>query len=263
MELQELVARARLLFEGAEKRRQVFQLVNGKRSAKEVARKSGKTLVGALQDLQKMRDMELITPRKNDDGSVFKHDNSVVYEKSHLLKHLPASYFKDPEKLVAKKPKKESRKSKGPVISTIPVPSPEQTLDICKSGEDQLYEFKAAGTVVDKLAKGISAFANTKMGGVIFYGVEDDGSIGGADMPRQKFDQMLQNSIKHNITPTPAVKLVGQDVLGYRIILIIIPAWNRKDVHHFQDGVYIRRGTNVFKTKSDETRKLHNGEYVI
>ncbi|MDO8571183.1 MAG: ATP-binding protein, partial [bacterium] len=109
----------------------------------------------------------------------------------------------------------------------------------------------------------ICAFANTKMGGIIFYGVEDDGSIVGSDLLRQKFDQVLQNSIKHNITPTPAVKIIEQNVLGYRIILIIVPAWNRKEVHHFQDGVYIRRGTNVFKTKTDETRKLHNGEYII
>jgi len=263
MELQELVARARFLFEGAAKRRQVFEFVNGKRSAKEIARKSGKTLAGALKDLQKMRDMELIAPRKNGDGSSFKRDNSVVYERSPLLKHLSISYFREPEKLAAKKIKDGPKSYRNRAMSTITVPSTEQTLDICSSGEDQLYEFKTAGTQAEKLAKEICAFANTKMGGIIFYGVEDDGSIAGVDMSRQKFDQMIQNSIKHNITPTPAIKLVEQNVLGYKIILIIIPAWNRKDVHHFQDAVYIRRGTNVFKTKSDETRKLHNGEYVI
>lgn len=263
MELQELVARARLLFEGAAKRRQVFEFVNGKHSAKDIARKSGKSLSAALQDLQKMRDMELISPRKNDNGLALKRNNSIVYERSPLLKHLSTSYFNEPEKLVAKRPKNGSKRGKGAVISTIAVPSTERTLDICSSGEDQLYEFKAAGTTADKLAKEICAFANTKAGGILFYGVEDDGSIAGSDKSRQNFDQMIQNSIKHNITPTPAIKLVEQNVLGYKIILIIVPAWNRKDIHHFQDGVYIRRGTNVFKTKSDETRKLHNGECVI
>jgi len=101
------------------------------------------------------------------------------------------------------------------------------------------------------------------MGGIIFYGVEDDGSIAGSDMTKQRFDQMLQNSIKHNVTATPVIRLVSQDVLGYKIILIVVPPWNKREVHHFQDGVYIRRGTNVFKTKADETRKLHDGEYVI
>lgn len=263
MELQELVARARLLFEGAVKRRQVFELVNGKRSAKDIGRKSGKSTVGALQDLQKMRDMELIAPRKQEDGSILKSDNSVVYERSPLLKHLSSTYFKEPEKIAAKKTTNSKRKSGHHFASTVTTPSTQQTLAICSSGEDQLYEFKSAGVATEKLAKEICAFANTKLGGIIFYGVEDDGSIAGSDMTRQKFDQAIQNSIKHNITPTPGIRLVQQDVLGYRIILIIIPAWNRKDVHHFQDGVYIRRGTNVFKTKTDETRKLHNGEYVI
>lgn len=263
MQLQELVARARMLFEGAAKRRQVFELVNGKRSAKEIAHKSGKTLAGALKELQMMRDLELVTARKNDDGSAHKRNNSVVYEVSPLLKHLPTSYFDEPEKLVAKKPKGPSKKSRSAIMSTISVPSTERTLDICSAGEDQLYEFKAAGTTAEKLTKEICAFANTKIGGIILYGVEDDGSIAGSDMSRQKFDQTIQNSIKHNITPTPAIMLVEQDVLGYKIILIVVPAWNKKDVHHFQDGVYIRRGTNVFKTKSDETRKLHSGEYVI
>lgn len=263
MQLQELVARARMLFEGAAKRRQVFRLVNGKRSAKEIARKSGKSLAGALQELQKMRDLELIAPRKDDDGTSRKRDNSVVYEVSPLLKHLPELYFDEPEKLVSKKPRGSSKKSKSALVTTISAPSTQQILEICSAGEDQLYEFNAAGTAAEKLAKEICAFANTKTGGIIFYGVEDDGSIAGSDISRQKFDQMIQNSIKYNITPTPVIKLVEQDILGYNIILIIVSAWNKKDVHHFQDGVYIRRGTNVFKTKSDETRKLYNREYVI
>lgn len=263
MELQELVARARLLFEGAEKRRRVFELVNGKRSAKEIAKRSGKKLAATLHDLQKMRDMELISARQNGDGTTIKRNNSVVYERAPLLKHLSSSYFREPERLAAKKPRGEARKSKNRPVRAIPVPSAKETLDICSSGEDQLYEFKAAGTPGEKIAKEICAFANTRMGGILFYGVEDDGSIAGSDMSQQRLDQTIQNSIKHNITPTPAIRLVQQDVLGYKIILIAVPPWNRREVHHFQDGVYIRRGTNVFKTKTDETRKLHNGEYVI
>jgi len=210
-----------------------------------------------------MRDLELISPRQNNDGSLMKRENSTVYERTPLLKHLSMSYFKEPENLVRKKPQGGSKKSKVRGLSAIPTPSIKDTLDICSSGEDQLYEFKMAGTAADKLAKEICAFANTKMGGIIFYGVEDDGSIVGADMSRQSFDQKIQNSIKHNVTPTPAIKLVTQDVLGYRIILIVVPPWSRRGVHHFQDSVYIRRGTNVFRTKTDETRKLHDGEYVI
>jgi hypothetical protein len=207
--------------------------------------------------------MELIVPRQDGSGSVVKRDNSIVYERAPLMKHLSSSYFKSPEKLVRKKPQTGAKRPKTRGLSAVSTPLIEETLDICNAGEDQLYEFKAAGTSADKLAKEIGAFANTKMGGIIFYGVEDDGSIAGSDMTKQRFDQMLQNSIKHNVTPTPVIRLVSQDVLGYKIILIVVPPWNKREVHHFQDGVYIRRGTNVFKTKADETRKLHDGAYVI
>lgn len=263
MNIQELVARARLLFEGAPKRRQVFNLVNGKKSAKDISKKTGKSLSATLQDLQKMKDLEIISPKTSDDGSTVKRDNSVVYEQAPLLKHLSFSYFSEPEKIAKQKPKKNtSGKSGRSTLSVITAPSIEQILSICGSGEDQLYEFKSSGAAPEKLAKEICAFANTKMGGIIFYGVEDDGAIENSDLSRQKFDQAIQNSIKHNITPTPNIKLIEKDVLGYKIILIIIPPWNRKEVHHFQDAIYIRRGTNVFKAKADEARKLHEGDYV-
>lgn len=264
MNLQELVARARLIFEGAPKRRQVFDLVNGKKSGKEIARRSGKSLSATLQDLQKLKDLALIMPKLDDNGSRIKKEGSIVYEKSPLLKHLPGSYFNEPEKIAAVKSKKAQLKKSGrSTPKIIAIPSLQQILDICNSGEDQLYEFKCAGTATEKLAREICAFANTRLGGIVFYGVEDDGTIENSDLSRQKLDQSIQNCIKHNVTPTPAIKLIEKDVLGYKIILIVIPPWNKKDVHHFQDVICIRRGTNVFKAKADEARKLHNGEYVI
>ena len=263
MNLQELVARARLLFDGAPKRRQVFVLVNGKKSGKEIARKSGKSFSATLQDLQKMKNLELITSKVDESGNIIKKENSTIYEQAPLLKHLPRSYFDEPEKVAVVKPKKTSSEKSGRFAPTmITVPAFQQILDICDSGEDQLYEFKSAGTTMEKLAKEICAFANTKIGGIIFYGVEDDGAIENSNLSRQKFDQAIQNSIKHNITPTPAIKIIEKDVLGHKVILIIIPPWNKREVHHFQDTIYIRRGTNVFKAKADEARKLHNGEYV-
>ena len=264
MELQELVARARILFQSAPKRVLVFSLVNGKKSAKEIAKKSGKSLSATLQDLQKMRDLELIDLKKNDEGKLVKKDNSSIYEKVPLLKHLSSSYFESPEKIAKTKSKQKSSKSKtNASITILSVPSEQQILQICTSGEDQLYEFKSTGTAMEKISKEICAFANTKFGGIIFYGVEDDGAIENSNLNRQKFDQSIQNSVRHNITPTPFIKVIEKSILGYNIILIIISPWNRKEVHHFQDNIYIRRGTNVFKTKTDESKKLHAGEYIV
>jgi DNA-binding transcriptional ArsR family regulator len=264
MNLQELVARARIIFKGAPKRREVYNLVNSKNSAKDISKKIGKSLSATLQDLQKMRDLEIIILKKDDNKKIIKKDNSFVYEKTPLLKHLKKSYFSEPEKIAKVKPKKDNSSKIGHSYFTmIQTPSNEQIIDVCRSGEDQLHEFKKAGTAMEKLSKEIAAFANTKMGGIIFYGVDDDGTIENSDLSRQKFDQSIQNSIKNTIDPTPAIKIIEKDILGYKIILILIPPWNKKEVHHFQDNIYIRRGTNTFKTKIDETKKLHQGEYVI
>lgn len=261
MELQELVARARIIFQGAPKRAQVFELVNGKRSAKEIARGSRKSLSAALQDLQKMRDMELVVSKKNDGGKLLKRDNSVVYEKHSLLKHLSKNYFEDPTQLP--QPKRNKVAKKRALITSIKIPNEQEVLDICRSGEDQLYEFKSAGTDARTISKEIGAFANTKMGGIIFYGVQDDGSIENADVRRQVFDQRTQNSIRNTISPAISVKIVEKDVLGHKIFLILIPAWNRKNVYQYEQRVYLRHGTNVFAAKPEESRQLHNGKIVV
>ena len=261
MELQELVARARLLFSGAPKRFIVFNLVNSKRSAKDIAKKSGKiSLSATLQDLQKMRDMELVFLRKDESGIVIKKDNSIVYEKNPLLKHLPNSYFENPTRLPMSRKKKNERIIK--TLRYITIPNEQDILDICKAGESQIYEFKAPGIEMDKLSKEICAFANTKMGGIIFYGVQDDGVITNADKRRQVFDQSLQNSIRNTVAPSLSIRVIEKDVLGYKILIIAIPPWNRKEVYHFRGRVYIRRGTNVFEAKPEESKKLHRGEYI-
>jgi len=264
MELQELISRGRILFSGAPKRLEVFKLVNGRRNAKEIAKKAGKPLVPTLNDLQKMRNMGLIRAKHDVEGKPIKKDNSIVYEKVPLLQHISIIYFSDYTKVQKHRKDSGLRKiSRNKQIKSISIPSENEILDICKNGEDQLYEFKSVGTEVRKLVKEICAFANTKLGGLIFYGVEDDGTIVGTDKKKQQFDQPLQNCIKDNISPSLVVDLSQKDVLGHTILIIRIPSWNRKDVYHYEGRVYIRKGTNVFVAKPEESKKLHAGKYII
>jgi hypothetical protein len=105
MNLQELVARARLLFNGAPKRKHVFDLVNGKNSAKDIAKKTGKSLAATLNDLLKMKDLEIILLKKDELGQPLKKDGSLVYEQAPALRHLPATYFSEPDRVARTKPK--------------------------------------------------------------------------------------------------------------------------------------------------------------
>jgi len=264
MELQELISRGRILFLNAPKRLEVFKFVNGRRSAKEIAKKVGKPLVPTLNDLQKMRDMRLIRIKKDRKGKPLKKDNSIIHEKVPLLQHIPIGYFSKPTKIQKQHQTiKVSRPSSQKQINPIAIPSQNEILDICNKGEDQLYEFKTAGTEIKKLTKEICAFANTKFGGLIFYGVEDDGTIVGTDKTKQELDQPLQNSVKNSISPSLIINIFQKDVLGHILLIIRIPPWNKKDVYHFDGRVYIRKGTNVFVTTPEESKKLHKGDYVI
>lgn len=261
MELQELVSRARILFKGALKRVRVFELVNGKRSAREIARQSGRGLSATLADLQKMRDMELLIYRRDSSERVVRKLDSVVYEKNPLLKHLSKSYFKEPTALPQNKKNKSVNRST--TLRAIKIPLEQEILDICRTGEDQLYEFKSAGTDVRTISKEVCAFANTREGGIIFYGVEDDGAIGNADLKRQAFDEKVQNSIRNTISPAISVKIVEKDALGYKIFLIVVSPWNRRDVYNYEGRVYLRHGTNVFVAKPEEAKKLYQGTAII
>lgn len=266
MEIQELTSRGRFLFFGAPKRLEVFKFVNGKRGAKDIARKSGRTFVQTLQDLRKMRDLELIKPKLDKKGKVVKGQGSTVFEKIPLLRHVSIRYFQDPikaNKRLGKQVQAKQKRVKDRQLQRISIPTEEQILDICRTGEDQLYEFKRAKTEIRKITKEICAFANTKLGGIIFYGIDDDGTVSGSDKHRQELDQSLQNSIKNSISPTLIVAIKERDLLGQKVLLIIVPPWNRRDIYYYEGRVVIRKGTNVFIATPEECRKLHNRLYVI
>ncbi len=266
MELQELITRGRLIFSRAPKRLEVFQLIDGKRNAKDIAIKTGRKLSAILNDIKKLKDLELIRPKRDNQGNIVKKNGSIIYEKVPLLKHVPLSYFrnvtKKPRSLVQRRiPKRSSVKKTSPIR----VPSAKEILDICESGESQIYEFKSPGVDVAKITKEIAAFLNTKNGGLIFYGIDDDGTIIGSDKRRQDFDQMVQNSVRNTISPSPNIEIKERDVLGHKILIIVVPPWDRENIYMYRkDGrFYIRKGTNVFVVTPEELKKLARGEYVV
>jgi predicted HTH transcriptional regulator len=262
MDLQELIRRGRFIFADAPERLKLFSLVDGRRTADEIARRTKRRVNNVHRDLRSLSDLGLIEERTKE-GQVQKKDGFTLYEKTPLARAIPISYFTGVTKI--ERPKKSTvlERSKKKRPQSLPVPSETDILDMCKKEEDQTVEFKAAGTDVRKVTKEIAAMLNTRQGGVILYGVDDDGTIQGSDVTRQKFDQPLQNSVKNSVAPAAVVTLKSVTVLGSEVLVVIVPPWNRKDVYQFDEKVYIRKGTNVFGVKPEELKKLHKGDYVI
>lgn len=266
MELQELIARGRFLFTNSPKRLEVFKAINGRRNTKEISTACGRGYQSTINDLRMMKDYDLIQPKTQNGKPVIKV-GCLVYEKTPMLKHIPTSYFEDNSKgrLKVIKKKKVQKASKQKKISALSVPSETDILDICKHGEDQIYEFKEPGVATKKISKEIAAFLHTKKGGLLFYGVADDGSIIGSDRTRQDFDQSVQNSIRNTISPQPNIDIVEKDVIGQKVIIIRVPSWDTKTLYQYtkDNRYYIRKGSNVFALKPDELSKLGKGEYVV
>jgi len=257
--LQELITRGRFVMSAAPSRLQVFEAVDGRRSIKDIASLTGRHENNVRRDLSTLADAGLIQQR----GEVAR---SPVYEKVPLARTISSKYFEPvgkrpervtPAELGTSKASRQSRSAHG-----LAVPNEAELLEIARTGEDQLYEFKAPGTEATKLTKEICAMLNTSRGGLILYGIEDDGTIVGADVSRQALDQPLQNSVK-GIGPAASVRLSSVKALGTEVLVIVVPPWNRRDVYQFQERFYIRKGTNVFVAKPEEVKSMHSGKAVI
>ncbi len=268
MDLQELITRGRFIFSRAQERLRVFELVNGRRNTVEIAKTTHRHVNNVSRDLRLLADGGLIQSKETKDGNALKIDGFPVYEKVPLARTIPTTYFHGPSKLLSdpsprSRMQSNSKSNKTRRPPSLPVPTENELLDICRRGEDQICEFKGQGAAANKIAREIAAMLNTRHGGRVLYGVDDSGTIQGSDISRQKLDQAVQNSVKSNIFPAAVVKLHTVAALGHEVIAIVIPPWNRKDVYHFEDRVLIRKGTNVFAARPEESRKLHRGIYVV
>lgn len=264
--LQELIFRARFVMADAPERLKIFELVNGRRNTAEIAKLVNRHINNTRRDLTRLSDVGLIQPI-TDAGVQIKKDGLPVYEKVSLAKTIPLRYFSIPAKLPGKPSQISAPSGKLSRLSNrIPkpfsFPTEEEALQIAKSGEDQFYEFKGQGTDTQKITREIAAMLNTLQGGIIFYGIDDAGTIEGSDVSLQKFDQSLQNSVRNAISPSATIKLKTIQVLGSYIIAILVPPWNKKNVYQHNEKVLIRRGTNVFSAKPDELRNLHSGKHI-
>jgi predicted HTH transcriptional regulator len=267
VDLQELIARGRLVMSSAPGRLDVFQNVNGKRNTKEIAKELNRHVNNVSRDLTVLTNAGLIRIREQNGKFVYK-DKSPVYEKEPLARTLKPRYFQGPSSIKREASKTPSSKKVGKSRQvarrqSLKVPNDVELLAILEEGEEQLYEFKQAGTKIEKLAKEISGMLNTREGGIIFYGVSDDGKPEGSDLTAQDLDQRIQNGIRTTIRPRATVRVKRIKVIGVDVLAIVVPPWNRKEAYQLNENFFIRHGSNVFPMTGAEIKDLSSGRYVV
>jgi len=103
---------------------------------------------------------------------------------------------------------------------------------LISEGENFKIEFKRQFSTIEKIAKELIAFANTK-GGMILFGVDDDGTIYGVESEKSEMD--LINEASREYCEPPIEPIVQVIELNGKDIVVAIVEESRKKPHRLQD----------------------------
>ncbi len=138
----------------------------------------------------------------------------------------------------------------------------EQLNNIIFEGEGLTVEFKRKVSSPEKIARAMIAFANTH-GGILIFGIDDDGSVVGVDSEKEEIDLIFQAATQHCYPPIePKIEIF--ELNGKDVIVVTIEKSIRKPHHLISTNgdagkVFIRIGSqNVIA--SEEMIKLIKSE---
>ncbi|MEZ5535988.1 MAG: putative DNA binding domain-containing protein [Thiolinea sp.] len=121
-------------------------------------------------------------------------------------------------------------------------------------GENQSLEFKSAQTNPESLAKEMVAFANSE-GGVILFGVDDDGHVSGLTAGNKNYEEWVANIARQNVVPGLDVGLRMTQLEGKFVLVIDVPKGNDKPYQTHKNQFLIRIGsTNRTATQGELMR---------
>ncbi len=130
-----------------------------------------------------------------------------------------------------------------------PKPFSPNLLDLVAEGEGLRIEFKRLIHSAPKIARSITAFANTS-GGLILIGVDDDRRIVGIHSEKETI-QIIDEAMKFHIEPKPRIAVRVEEFKRRMVLLVEIPESPERP--HFHVERVIRRDTG----KRDVERRVY------
>lgn len=112
----------------------------------------------------------------------------------------------------------------------------------------------------DRLAQHISAFANHLCGGMLVYGVNDDGSL--FSLRKDKIDEIVKklgNIAHNNLSNHIQIEHAVQSYKGENLLFIFIPEEQSKPVHLRGKDIYAsyyRSGGQTLKMSAKQVQTL-------
>lgn len=139
---------------------------------------------------------------------------------------------------------------------------PNDVKELILAGETTTIEFKRKAKSPIKIAKEISAFANTK-GGFLIVGVDDDGTIYGVRSEKSEID-IIETACRFNIDPPIEPEIEVIDLYGQDIVIASITESSTKPHRLLTESeddkndrrVYIRLGEKSVIASKEMTRLM-------
>ena len=101
-------------------------------------------------------------------------------------------------------------------------------LSLIREGEHQQQDFKYRVSDACKLAKSVSAFANTD-GGRLLIGVRDDGNLSGVRSEEEIY--MMHQAVYKYCKPEASIKFDTYHIEGRTIVIATVPPSTRKPIY--------------------------------
>ena len=139
-----------------------------------------------------------------------------------------------------------------------------EVLSIISRGEDSKHQFKKEISNPEKLASELVAFSNT-LGGQLFVGVNDDGTIAGLTSEDvRKLNQLVSNVSSQFINPSINVETENIQLPSGLIVVITVPDGISKPYMDKDGIIWVKTGSDKRKaTSREEIQRIFQRQGLI
>ncbi len=125
-----------------------------------------------------------------------------------------------------------------------------------QNGEDSYTQFKVQAVSSKDLAKEFVAFSNAK-GGILFFGVADDGDIKGLSSDEvEALGQLVGNVANENVKPPIHPLIQNISIEGKKVVIVSIDNGTNKPYSTGSGDYYTKSGADKKKISQEELRRL-------
>ena len=136
-----------------------------------------------------------------------------------------------------------------------------QLKEIINLGENQEVDFKESFHSQQKVSKTLCGLGNIS-GGMIFFGVSDNGGIKGVGQNLDKLQQKI-SSASQCISPTPIISIETHEIEKKKVVVVIIQRGIDNIYYTFEGAIYVRIGSTTKKLEGQSHLEFLRNKQIL